>query len=88
MQISAEQHHKAWQAQVQPRPLRLAVLNEASGWRLLVDGDGLGRFTTHAEALDCALDIARETQSTGCPVEVLDHDQFGEVTRVAAYPRV
>jgi hypothetical protein len=63
--------------------LRLAVVAMEGSWRLFIGAEPLGRFADHADALECALQIAREALRDGASVEVLDQTAFGEVTRVA-----
>jgi hypothetical protein len=48
-------------------------------WEILVNGKRVGGFVDKADARRCVLDIAGQTRCDGYPVEVLDHDAFGEV---------
>lgn len=59
--------------------VRVAVVEMDWGWRLFLNGEGIGRFGDRARAMRCALDVARETRTEGCEVEVLTHDRFGEI---------
>jgi len=66
-----------------PRPERavqLAIVQFEDAWRILLNGQKVGRFRRHADAVQCALEIAMETRRDGHPVEVLAQDAFGEVT--------
>lgn len=71
-----------------PRPgcVRLAVVQVDGTWRIFVDGQTVGRFSRHAEAIECALEIARETRRDGSAVEVLSQSAFGEVTPLPVGP--
>jgi hypothetical protein len=77
------QHDGTRSADRAGRRVQLAVVEMEGAWRLFIGTERLGRFAQHADALRCALEIARETHGEGCAVEVLDQTRFGEVTRVA-----
>ena len=64
------------------RSVQMAVVEMEGAWRIFVDGQKVGRFSRHADALQCALEIAAETRRGGLPVEVLSQTAFGEVTVV------
>ena len=69
--------------QERPAPggvVRLAVIEMDGAWRLFMDGERVGRFGVHKDAVGCALDMAREMRGTGLQVEVLDQDRFGELS--------
>jgi hypothetical protein len=59
--------------------VRLAVIAMDGAWRLFMDGERVGRFQAHKDAVGCALEMAREMRGTGLQVEVLDQDRFGEL---------
>jgi hypothetical protein len=59
--------------------VRLAVIEMDGAWRLFMDGERVGRFPVHKDAVGCAMDMAREMRGTGLQVEVLDQDRFGEL---------
>lgn len=61
------------------RALQLAVVKQDGVWRILLNGEGVGRFEDQADATRCAIDIAAQTRGDGHPVEVLVHTDFGEV---------
>jgi hypothetical protein len=60
-------------------PIRVAVVHSDGVWRLLLNGEGIGRFARRSDALRCALDMAGEMRSEGCAVEVLEQDGLGEL---------
>jgi hypothetical protein len=60
--------------------IRLAVIETESVWRLYMNAERIGRFTSRRDALRCALDVAHETRRDGVLVEVLAQDRFGELT--------
>lgn len=57
----------------------LAVVQMDGSWRLLLNGEWIGRFDHRADATKCATDIAAQTRREGHRVEVLLHDPLGEV---------
>ena len=59
--------------------VRLAVVEMDGAWRLIMDGQRVGRFRAEREALACAQDMAREMRSVDLEVEVLAQDRFGEI---------
>jgi hypothetical protein len=59
--------------------VRLAVVEMDWGWRLFLNGEGIGRFGDRARAVQCALDVARTSGGEGRNVELLTHDRFGEI---------
>ena len=64
------------------RVVRLAVVQVDRTWRIFVNEQKVGRFSRHADAIRCALEIASETRRDGYPVEVLSQGAFGEVSAV------
>lgn len=66
------------------RAIQLAVITMDGSWRLLMDGQTVGRFSRQSDALGCATDIAGQTRREGRPVEVLLQDAFGEVQSLPA----
>ena len=61
------------------RKVQLSVLQMEGSWRLLVDGQGLGRFSRRAAAVACASEIARLSTEDGVQVELLAQTEFGEL---------
>ncbi len=68
--------------------VHLAVVQMDHDWRIFLNDQKVGRFTHQADAVQCALDIAREGRREGLAVEVLTQNRFGEVSHVAdsSYP--
>ena len=66
--------------------VHLAVVQMDHDWRLFLNDHKVGRFTHQSDAVQCALDIAREGRREGFAVEVLTHNRFGEVNHVADQP--
>ena len=65
------------------RVVRLAVVQVDGSWRIFVNEQKVGRFTRHADAIQCALEIASETRRDGYPVEVLSQGAFGELSALS-----
>lgn len=59
--------------------VQLCVLEVERTWRLLLNGEGLGRFALRSSALDCAEEIARHSREDGEKVELLAQDPWGEI---------
>ena len=66
--------------------VQLAVVQMDHDWRIFLNDQKVGRFTHQADAVQCALDIAREGRREGFAVEVVTHNRFGEVNHVADQP--
>ena len=64
--------------------VQLAVLRMEGSWRLLVDGEGLGRFPRRSAAVDCASEIARFARAEGAQVDLLAQTDFGELVALPA----
>ena len=62
-----------------PRAMQIAVVAADAGWRLLIDQQKVGRFERRADALLCAVNIAQLSRRQGAEVELLLHDDFGEL---------
>lgn len=60
--------------------MRVAVIETEGAWRLFLNDERMGRFSSRRAAVSCALDVARETRRDGALVEVLAQDRFGEIT--------
>jgi hypothetical protein len=58
---------------------RIAVVKLEGAWRLVLNGERVGRFARRRDAMDCALDVARETRQGGSEVELLAEDRSGEL---------
>lgn len=61
------------------RPLQFAVIRHEDMWRLLRDGERLGRFRTWDAARACALRLYEDASSRGQPAELLIQDRFGQL---------
>jgi hypothetical protein len=59
--------------------VQLSVLRMDGDWRLLIDGQGLGRFARRSAAVACAAEIARLSEQDGVRVELLAQTDFGEL---------
>lgn len=59
--------------------VRLAVIEMDGAWRLFMDGERVGRFGARKDAMNCVLDMAREMRGAGMEVEVLAHNEYGEL---------
>ena len=57
----------------------IAVIERAGVWRLVVDGEAVGRFKQRSDAVRCALDVANDTRSGGRAVELLAQDGSGDL---------
>jgi hypothetical protein len=66
--------------------VHLAVVQADHDWRIFLNDRKVGRFTRRTDAVQCALDIARQGRGDGFAVEVLTHNRFGEVSHVADHP--
>jgi hypothetical protein len=60
-----------------------AVIAFDDGWRVLVNGRRLSRFSSQSCALQAAIDLAVQAQAMECDVELLLHDRRGAL---AAFP--
>ena len=67
-------------------PVQLAVVQMDHDWRIFLNDQKVGRFTHRSDAVQCALDIAREGRREGFAVEVLTHSRSGEASHVADHP--
>ena len=63
--------------------VHLAVVQLDHDWRIFLNDQKVGRFTHQSDAVQCALDIARESRREGFAVEILTRNRFGEVSHVA-----
>ena len=63
--------------------VRLAIVQAGLDWGVFLNDQKVGRFTHQSDAVQCALDIAREGRREGFPVEVLTQSRSGEVNHVA-----
>lgn len=61
------------------RPLQFAVIRHDDMWRLLRDGERLGRFQTWDAARACALRLYDDAVSRGGQTELLIQARFGEL---------
>ena len=61
------------------RPLQLVVIEFEGAWRILLNGEKVGRFSRREDAVECALEIAQEARGEGHAVELLSQDVFGEI---------
>lgn len=61
------------------RPLQFAVIRHENMWRLLRDGERLGRFQTWDAARACAVRLYEDATVRGVPAELLIQDKFGQV---------
>ena len=59
--------------------VQLCVLEVERSWRLLLNGEGLGRFASRSGALNCAEEIARQSTGDGYRVELLAQEPWGEM---------
>lgn len=64
--------------------VQLSVLRIEDSWRLLLDGQGLGRFHVRSAAVNCASEIARFSRAEGVEVELLAQTDFGELVTLPA----
>lgn len=64
--------------------MQLSVFQVEGSWRLLLDGQGLGRFTRRSAAVSCASEIARLSKADGVQVELLAQTEFGELVALPA----
>jgi hypothetical protein len=67
--------------------VQLAVLRVEGSWRLLVNGEGLGRFPRRSAAVNCASEIARFARAEGTDVDLLAQTEFGELIPLPALAR-
>ena len=66
--------------------VQLCVLEVEKTWRLLLNGEGLGRFPLRSSAIDCAETLACESRKDGAQVEVLVQEPWGEVVVLESLP--
>lgn len=66
------------------RAVQLAVTAADGTWRVLMNGEALGRFARQADAIGCATDIAGQIGGDGFGAEVLLQDLYGEVRSLRA----
>lgn len=60
--------------------VRLMVVKVDDVWRLLMDGERVGRFGAERDALSCVHDMAAEMRAAGMEVEVLVEIRAGEMS--------
>lgn len=61
------------------RPQQFAVIRHEDMWRLLRDGERLGRFRTWDAARACAVRLYEDAASRGEPTELLIQDRYGQL---------
>lgn len=61
------------------RPLQFAVIHHEDMWRLLRDGERLGRFRTWDAARACAVRLYEDAAGRGEEAELLIQDRFGQL---------
>jgi hypothetical protein len=59
--------------------VRLTVVKVDDVWRLLMDGERVGRFGVQRDALSCVQDMAREMRGAGIEVEIMTQVEGGEL---------